>query len=74
MTRNILITMIVSTVAALSYRALIWAESSLGWAVFSDSAYEFMSQFDTAIFGVLVSCLVFGLLTLISHLRRTRSN
>jgi Na+/proline symporter len=73
LTRNILITMVVATVAALSYRGLIWAESNLDWAVLPEPAYEFMSQFDPAIFGVLVSCVVFGVLTVAGSLRRISS-
>jgi Na+/proline symporter len=69
MNRNILITMIAATVAALSYRGLLTLKNSFDLAIFPDSAYSFMSAFDTAIFGVLVSCIVFAALTLFTRKR-----
>lgn len=73
MTRNVMITMIAATVAALSYRGLLSLKTSFDVSIFPDSTYEFMSTFDPAIFGVLVSCVAFGLLTLVTRRRSVSS-
>lgn len=69
MNKNILITMIAATAAALSYRGLLTLKNNFDVAIFPDSTYNFMATFDTAIFGVLVSCLVFAALTIVSRMR-----
>jgi Na+/proline symporter len=63
LTRNILITMLSATAATMGYRFLgaLYREKSV--ALFNENVYEFMDKFDPSVFGVLVSCLVFALLT-----------
>jgi len=64
--RNIFITMLAATVLTLIYRALKFVNEAFGWDIFSDRTYELMNQFDPAVFGVLTSCIVFGILALVT--------
>lgn len=66
-TRNIFITMVVSTLVSLGYRLLILAHDKWHWSPFSDGVYRFMTTFNTAVFGVAVSCLLFAILGLVSR-------
>jgi SSS family solute:Na+ symporter len=69
LTRNIFITMLVSTFASLAYRLVIVASNRWDWKPFSDSVYAFMGKFNTAVFGVTVSCVLFLILSLIFRSR-----
>jgi Na+/proline symporter len=69
LTRNILITMLAATGLTLIYRALTYLQSKFGWFPISDSAMDFMGNFDPAVFGVAVSCIVFLILVIVSKLR-----
>jgi hypothetical protein len=62
LTRNMFVTMVVSTVAALAYRLALMAYSDWSVQVFSAGVYGFMETFDTSVFGVSVSCVVFAVL------------
>jgi len=64
LTRNMFITMIVSTVAALGYRLALMAYCDWGVQIFNEHVYGFMETFDTSVFGVAVSCVVFAVLYL----------
>ena len=64
--RNIFITMLVATVLTMVYRSLSFVKDSFDWALFDDSTYELMASFDPAVFGVLVSCVVFVILTVVT--------
>ena len=59
LTRNVFITMISATVLTLLYRLTLFLNDKFEWSLFNSSTYEFMRQFDPAVFGVGVSCLTF---------------
>lgn len=63
-TRNIFITMVVSTFVSLAYRLVILANNRWNWSPFSEGIYDFMVKFNTAVFGVSVSCVLFLILCL----------
>ena len=67
--RHVFITMIVATVLTLLYRCVATLNSRFDVALFNDSTYDFMNSFDPAVFGVAVSCVVFGALRLLSVVR-----
>jgi len=67
----IFVTMVVSTLATLAYKLLLYLYSKHEWVVFSKSSYEFMEKFDPSVFGVLVSCLVFSILSVFLFFRRS---
>jgi len=67
LTRQIFITMISATALTLMYRGVSALKSQFDIALFTDSTYRLMNSFDPAVFGVVVSCLVFLLLRLFSR-------
>ncbi len=69
LTRNILSTMLIATLMTLLYRAVLFLNTELGWFAISKPVRAFMDGFDPAVFGVGVSCIAFGILTLIDRLR-----
>jgi Na+/proline symporter len=73
MTRNIFITMLAATVITLLYRFIMVLEDKFDFAIFSERIYEFMNQFDPAVFGVGVSIISFTVLTVFSALFKSRS-
>ncbi len=62
MTKIIFITMLGATVATMLYRGVMFLNSRFGLSIFSDSVYELMSTFDAAVFGVVLSCVIFAVL------------
>jgi SSS family solute:Na+ symporter len=73
LTRNILITMIAATGASLVYKLILVLYQKLDWSIFSESTYSFMERFDPSVVGVLISCLVFGVLTFIFFPRHSKT-
>jgi len=72
-TRNITITMALATAASLSHDGALWARSRFALAPLPDSAYAVMEQFDPAVFGVFVSCVVYFSLTMWTRTRRIKA-
>jgi SSS family solute:Na+ symporter len=69
LTRNIFATMIIATILTLAYRGLLFTHVRLGWSALNEEMIQFMQGFDPAVFGVLVSCAAFLLLSAHSRLR-----
>jgi Na+/proline symporter len=69
LTRQIFITMISATVLTLAYRGVMALKSQFDVSIFSESTYDYMNSFDAAVFGVLVSCVVFVVLRLAGRFR-----
>ena len=57
--RIIVCTMLIATFGTLLYRAPVMLKTRLNIAVFNDTVYGVLEQFDPAVFGVLLSCFVF---------------
>jgi SSS family solute:Na+ symporter len=70
---NIFITMVIATVGTLSYKATIYLNSEFDIAFFTQDTYELFNTIDPSVFGVVVSCVVFGLLVLIARFRGSYS-
>jgi SSS family solute:Na+ symporter len=68
----ICITMIVATLATLAYKLLLFLNTKYEWAVFSEIVYEYMEKFDPSVFGVLVSCSSFLVLSSFLLFRRSK--
>ena len=68
LTRNIFITMIAATVLTMLYRVFMYLYAKLGWTVFGDEAYALIQQVDPAVFGVVLSCIVFAGLSIASRI------
>ena len=66
LTRNIFITMVASTTLTLSYRGILFLQSSHRWVPFSESLFATLEGFDPSVFGVLASCIIFLGLTVFS--------
>lgn len=64
LTRQIFITMLAATVLTLMYRGILALRSQFDMSLFNDDVYSLMNSFDPAVFGVLVSILVFATLRL----------
>jgi len=64
LTQHIFITMLSATVLTLVYRAVLSMKNQFGVEFLNQNTYELMASFDPAVFGVLVSCVVFSLLRL----------
>ncbi len=64
---NIFYTMIAATVITLLYRLMMFLHDKFELALFSEAAYEWMNNFDPAVFGVGVSCTSFILLFFITR-------
>ncbi len=63
MNTNIFITMIVATIAALSYRGVILLHNNFDISLFGPTIHDWMGQLDTAVFGVGVSVIVFTIMS-----------
>jgi hypothetical protein len=61
--------MIIATGLTLAYRGLLFAHLRLGWSAIDKETIQFMEGFDPAVFGVLISCVAFLLLSAHSRLR-----
>ncbi len=70
LTQNIFITMLCAIGFSMSYRLLLFLKNTLDTAILPDQVYKIMGQFDTSVFGVLVSCIVFLGLTLYGKYRK----
>ena len=66
-TRNIFIAMLSATSLTLLYRLLPWLPGAFGWTILSENWRRAMSQLDASVFGVGVSCVVYGSLWLKSR-------
>jgi SSS family solute:Na+ symporter len=55
-------TMLTASVLTLLYKGTEWLRSRWGVKPFDDSVYEFITTFDAAVFGVLVSAIAFAIL------------
>jgi len=73
-TRNIFIAMVSATALTLLYRLLPFLNSRFGWAIFAERWYRGMAQLDASVFGVAVSCVVYGSLWLLSRSWRPASS
>ncbi|NLT68338.1 MAG: sodium:solute symporter family protein [Acidobacteria bacterium] len=71
LTRNIFITMVASTALTLSYKFILFMNSKGWWAPLGEGSYAILEEFDPSVFGVVVSCVVFLILSLASRLRGT---
>jgi SSS family solute:Na+ symporter len=71
LTQQIFITMISATVLTLMYRGVSTLKSQFDISLFGDDIYALMDSFDPAVFGVLVSCVVFLGLRFLSRFSRT---
>lgn len=69
LTRNIFITMIAATGLTLGYRGVLLLYVRKWWVPFDENIYAILESFDPSVFGVLASCLVFSVLTLLSSIR-----
>jgi hypothetical protein len=54
--------MLAATILTLVYRGISTLKSQFDVAFLDDNVYSFMESFDPAVFGVLVSCIVFAVL------------
>jgi len=59
LTQHIFITMISATVLTLLYRGILSLKTNFDVLLFGDNAYSIMESLDPAVFGVVVSCIVF---------------
>ncbi len=64
---NIFVTMIVATVATLTYKALIYLADSHDITPLGGTISHFISRFDASVFGVLTSCVTFVIMLLITR-------
>ena len=64
LTNNIFITMLAAIGFSMLYRLVLFLHTKFAINIFGDSIYALMKQFDTSVFGVAVSCVVFLLLTI----------
>lgn len=71
--RNIFITMLGATVLTMIYRTLLYFNNDQGWAIFNKDTYDFMNKFDPAIFGVMMSCIIFLILALFSDMKEKQT-
>lgn len=67
LTNNIFITMLGAIILSMSYRLVLFLYSKFDIAIFAPNVYKFMEQFDTSVFGVTASCLIFVVLTIITR-------
>lgn len=67
LTQNIFITMLAATVLTMLFRLFNYLHESQQWGVFGERAFGLIQQIDPAVFGVLVSCLVFGVLSIFTR-------
>jgi Na+/proline symporter len=63
LTENIFITMLAAIGFSMSYRLVLFLYNKFDINLFSQTAYKFMAQFDTSVFGVTASVIVFIILT-----------
>ena len=64
LTNNIFITMLAAIGFSMLYRLVLFLHTKFAFNIFGDGIYALMKQFDTSVFGVGVSCIVFLLLTI----------
>jgi SSS family solute:Na+ symporter len=62
--RNIFIAMVSATGLTLLYRLLPWFESQFGWTILNENWRHAVAQLDASVFGVGVSCAVYGALSI----------
>ena len=74
LTRDIFITMLAATALTLGYKGILFLNTRDWWSPLNESAYSLLENVDPSVFGVLVSCLVFIILSLFrgrsAYLRR----
>ncbi len=61
---NIFITMLGATLITMTYRFFNYIYDRLEWAFFSDTVEDLIQQVDPAVFGVMVSIIIFGVLSI----------
>jgi SSS family solute:Na+ symporter len=71
--RHIFVTMVGATVLTLLYRLLLYLKSQFGWAILDGRIYRGMDQLDPSVFGVAISCLIYGSLWSFSRFVKRRS-
>ena len=64
LTGTILTAMLVATAATMAYRVILHAEGAWGWTVLGEGLHSLMQRFDASVFGVLVSALTLGVVSL----------
>ncbi|MFH2055048.1 MAG: hypothetical protein ABIJ61_03740, partial [bacterium] len=67
LTQNIFITMLTATGLTMLFRLFVYLHESKQWSVFGQDAFGLIQQIDPAVFGVFVSCVVFGALSLFTR-------
>jgi len=63
LTNNIFITMLCAIGFSMTYRFVIFLNNKFDIAFLPNNVYGFMAQFDTSVFGVMISCIVFFILS-----------
>jgi len=63
LTNNIFITMLCAIGFSMTYRFVMFLNNKFDIAFLPDNVYGFMAQFDTSVFGVMISCIVFSVLS-----------
>lgn len=66
---DIFITMLFAIGLSMIYRLLMFLHNAYGISPLPSGIYELMIKFDTAVFGVLVSCIVYALLRIVKKVR-----
>ncbi|MEA1981366.1 MAG: sodium:solute symporter family protein [candidate division Zixibacteria bacterium] len=74
LTKHIFITMLSATILTLMYRGISMLKSQFDIIFFDDNTYSLIESFDPAVFGVLISCIVFMLLRLFSRFGKQGAN
>jgi len=70
LTQQIFITMIAATAMTLAYRGISTLKSRFDVSFFDEATYSLIDSFDPAVFGVMISIIVFVGLRLFGRLRR----
>ncbi len=63
LTNNIFITMLCAIGFSMTYLFVMFLNNKFDIALFPNKVYDFMAQFDTSVFGVMISCIVFFVLS-----------
>jgi SSS family solute:Na+ symporter len=72
LSRNIFITMLVASAFTLAYKGLAFLNSHLDTAPLGEGVARFVEQVDASVFGVGISCLTFGIMTVLTAARAKR--
>jgi Na+/proline symporter len=67
LSQNIFVTMLAATVITMLFRLFMYLHGRLEWSILEGKLLDVATQVDPAVFGVVVSCIVFLLLSLITR-------